>query len=345
MEPSNNHSKSKYLDFVESQFEKCFFEKGYAQEQPVKIISKIDDTVAFVGSTISPMKKYLLNNAIGRNGRFLIQNCMRTQVLKSLQNAEPKLFGTYFKGMGLIAEPDQLERVVADTFDYLMGYLNIPQDEIRIRINSKDTDLIKSIEQVDKGILREVDTFDERVYRHKYGLNMQGITGRNFNIGVRKQGTDKFFDIGNILVMENKNKKYAIEMGVGNCTLSMCYFGLDSTVQSSRMADVFEINSVERMKLADAIIVVAILQSENIQENPKYVRYFKGLFKKYNAVIPHWQEKLKVSDAQVLDYMNKFVALEYKMKFDAKNTWREDETVQQIANQISQPIFANKNNK
>jgi len=321
-----NNSRHEYLNFVEEQFEKCFSDKGYIQEIPVPITSKVDPSTAFVGSTISPMKPYLLDNNIGKKGRFLIQNCMRTQVLKGLKDREPRTFGSCFKGMGILTEPD-LDKVVYDTFDYLTNpnYLNIPLENLRIRINSQDEDLLRAIEQVDSGIIREIDTYPERLYRHKYGMEEQGITGRNFNVGVRKKDTDTFYDIGNIIVMEDEKKKHAIEMGFGNCTFSMSKFGVDNTVASSRMADVMPIDSIESMKMGDAMNVVATLQYEDVQNHPKFSRYFKGLFKKYNDVIAHWQGELSMSDRQILENMEKYIALEYGKEIKGENTWTREQ--------------------
>ena len=49
-----------YLDFVESKFSECFSKKGYFQENPVEITSQVDPTIDFIGSKISPLKKYII---------------------------------------------------------------------------------------------------------------------------------------------------------------------------------------------------------------------------------------------------------------------------------------------
>ena len=89
--------------------------------------------------------------------------------------------------MGTLTKP-KLEQVVYDTFDYLTNpdYLNIPLDDIHIKICSSDEDLLNAIQYVDKGIKREIDTVDLKHYRHKYGMDNLNITGRDFNIGIRK---------------------------------------------------------------------------------------------------------------------------------------------------------------
>lgn len=321
----DNISKNEYLDFVENQWKNYFLYKGYIQEAPVKITSKSDSSVALIGSTTNPLKKYLVNNTIGKEGRFIIQNCMRTQGLKKLKTNEPQMFGSYFKCMGIMTEYSQenLDKVVFEAFDYLTNKIEIPLDDIRIRINSQDRDLLNAIKQIDKNIIREIDTFAEKYYRHKYGDNVGGIIGRNLNISIRKKGMDIFADIGNVIVMESDKKKHAVEMGFSNLVMSMTFFGADSTVGSSRMADVYNIDSSEKMKFADAMISTAVLQIEGISKEPQCSHYFKRLLRQhYGSVINYWKDILKVTNNQILDYMEKFIVLEYKnLNFKGVNTW------------------------
>lgn len=301
---------SEYLEFVEEEFYKCFSEKGYIQEEAVKITSKVDSSVTFIGSAISPMKKYVLSKAIGKSGRFIIQNSIRTRALKNILNSEYSMFGSYFKALGVLIEYRDLERLVLDTFDYLINYLKISYEDIIIRINSKDNDLLDAVKKVDSKIVREYDAFEEKYYKHKYGLEAEKITGRNFNIGIRKKGTEMFLDIGNIIVMENEDEKLAVELALGNCTISMSYFGVDSTVASSKISDVFEINTVEKMKFADAIIATAVLMYEDIRKMKAH-RWFEYHFRKYCRAIAFWKDKLNVQYETIAQYMRKFLKLEY----------------------------------
>lgn len=309
---------SEYLDFVEKSFENCFSDKQYVFEPPVTITSRIDPSVTFIGSAISTMKKYVLNRSVGENGRFIIQNSIRTQALKKILTSDYSMFGSYFKALGALVEYHNLERLVIDTFDYLIEYLKIPYEDIVIRINSKDKDLIDSIKSIDKRIIREYDTFGEKYYKHKYGLEAEKITGRNFNIGVRKKGTDMFLDIGNIIVMENEEEPLAVELALGNCTISMSYFGVDSTVASSKISDVFEVNTVEKTKFADALIVVAVLMLEDIKKFKSH-RWFEYNFRRYCKALAFWKEKLNIHHEQIAEYIRKFLILEYNHNISLSN--------------------------
>lgn len=277
-------SKNEYLDFVEEKFKQCFLDKDYFEEQPVDITSQIDPTVDFVGSKISPLKKYVIDDNIKEPGIFLIQNSMKLKSLQDLKNVNHQVFGSYYKCMGTLTKPN-LESIIFDTFDYLTNplYLGIPFEDICIRINSEDQDLMRAIEIVNDSIKREVDTVSKKHYRHKYGMDELHITGRDFNIGIRKKGTNEFFNCGTLVVMENDDRKLAVDMGIGNCSLSMCKFGTSSTVSSSRMADIINIDSIEKMKLADSLIAVSTLLKENILEHPS--KHFR---KSLECIVMHF---------------------------------------------------------
>lgn len=245
------------MDFVEQKFKDCFSSKDYIEEQPVNITSQVDKTVDFIGSKISPLKKYVLTEDFGENGRFLIQNSMKLKSLRYLKETTPQKFGS--------------------------------------RIN------------------REVDKTSIEHYRHKYGMSKENITGRDFNIGIRKKGTNDYFSCGTFVLMESPDKKIAIDMGIGNCSLSMCKFGVDSTVQSSRMADLINIDSIEKEKFADSLIAVSTLLKEDIINHPS--KHFRKKFRLYFNALSYWSEKLNITEEEILIYALDYLNLEYKENF------------------------------
>lgn len=313
----NNITKTQYLEFVETSFNDCFSKKGYIFERPVNITSQVDPTIDFIGSKISPLKKYILTNDIGNPGRYLIQNSMKLKSLQYIKTTTPQVFGCYYKCMGVLAEPN-LEAVVFDTFDYLTNpmYLGMPFEDICIRIHSKDIDLMNAIENVDKGIRREIDTVAIKHYRHKYGMDKENITGRDFNIGIRKKNTDTFFNCGTFVVMETPEKPIAIDMGIGNCSLSMCHFATNSTIESSRMADIIDIDSVEKNKFADALIAVSTLLKENILEHPS--KHFRKKFRQYLTALQYWNQQYEIDPEELAQYIISYLNAEYKQNFDNK---------------------------
>ncbi|MDR0849913.1 MAG: hypothetical protein LBN07_00300 [Christensenellaceae bacterium] len=317
---------SDYLDFVENSFNECFRLKGYVKEQPFRITSRVDPTVDFIGSKISPLKRFVLDDNISNNGHSLIQDCLRTQRIKKITTMDFDKFGSCFRMMGTLTKPN-IEKVVGDTFEYLMDkeYLGISPDDLRIRICSQDKDLIEATKNVDNNVVMEFDT-DKAHYKHKYGLDAYGIFGRDFNIAMRKQGTNEFINTAAIVLMENEHNKLAVDMGIGGLTLSMCKFGNDSAIASSRMADVFDMQSIEEIKFADSMIAVATLQNENVHKlsrhESNHAHNIRAKFKKYNDAVSFWQDRLDIDDNQTLDYMNKYVELQFKENnFESENTW------------------------
>ena len=312
-------SYSEYLNFIESQFEKCFASKRYFREHPIKITSRVDDSVVFIGSTTSPLKKYLFGDGIGSHGRFLIQNCIKTYSLQNLMNTNSVVFGSYFKEMGVMSEAT-IEDVAFDTFDYLINYLGISIGDIRVEISLNDPDLLKAVNNIDKKINVKVAPHDSKRHRHTYGYNSRGLVGRNINILIKRNSIYSYIEVGNVIALEIEGKKIATEMGFSNTVLSMCEFGSTSTIACSRIADVFDIENIGKLKFADAITVVSILLYEDIQNHPKYSRYFKRWFQKYCKVILFWQDKLGIDDFEVLSYMKRFISYEYSANLNWGNS-------------------------
>ncbi len=308
---------NEYLDFIESKFNDFFASKGYYGEIPVDITSQIDPTIDFIGSKISPLKGYIYNNSIPDKGIFLIQNSMKLKSLQYLKTEDFQKFGCYYKCMGTLTTPN-LNKIVTDLFEYLTSseYLHIPLDDICIRICSKDKDLLAAIEGVDSKIKREIDTVSFNHYRHKYGMDEDNIFGRDFNIGIRKSGTEEFFNCGTLVLMEKDNEPIAIDMGLGNCSFAMCKYGLNSTVQSSRMADLIEINSIAKEKFVDSLIAVSILMKEETYEHSS--KHFRKKFRQYLNCLMYWNQQFQYSVEELINYIITFLNYEYNNNFEDK---------------------------
>ena len=306
----NSTEITSYLDFVENNFNNCFRDKGYIMEKQVPITSRVDKTVDFVGSKISPLKHYLLDDSIPNEGVALIQNCMKLRSLKHLKDDTQQIFGSCYRGMGTITKYD-LDIIIYDTLDYLINkkYLGISPSDIRIRINRDDYDLVNSVNTIASDIIKEYNTESIENYKHVYGLESQQITGRNLNIAIRKKGTNDFFDCAGIIVMENPEKKLAIDMGIGNSSLAMCEFNKNNTVSSSRIGDVIDIVDSKTMKYADSIVAVSTLLYEDIINNNS--KHFRKKFRQYLNALLYWKEQFDLSNDEILYCMNKYLDLEY----------------------------------
>ena len=314
---------SKYLDFVEEKFLQCYSQKGYIIEEAVDITSQIDPTIDFIGSKISPLKKYILSDNIPAPGYALIQNCIKLKSLKTIQTDQPFRFGGYYKGMGTLAFPD-IRKSAEDLFEYLTSpkYLAICPQDICIRICSKDLDLMDSLVNINSEIKREIDTRDMCHYRHKYGMESNNITGRDFNVGIRHNGSNEYINCATLVVIERGSHPIGIDVGIGNLSLCMCKFGKSSTIAASRMSDIIPINSVETEKFADALIVVATLLKENILIHPS--NHFRKKYRQYLNAAIYWNNLLGFTASELTDLIIAYLRLEYKIDYSSNyQTWKE----------------------
>lgn len=312
-----------YLDYIENAFDEHFSQKGYKREEPVAVSSRVDPTVDFVGSKISALKHFVLSGNIAEQGHYLIQDCFRTKGMKKLKTIEPSKFGSCFRTMGILTNPD-VGKVVFDTFDFLINRIGIKPQDLLIKINTDDKDLIAVTNSVAGNIQREENAVDSH-YQHKYGLDEQGIFGRDFNIAVRKQRTGEFVTVGTVVLMEQNNRKIGVDMGIGNLALAMCNFGRDNTLAVSRIADVIDVDGIETQRLADALMGLALLQKEHVHDISSHAdrtaKTCRWKFNKYEDAVVYWKSQFGLSDEQILEYMQRYIDLEFK-----KNSYRSEVT-------------------
>ena len=221
------------LTLIQNEYTTFLREKGYNENKPVKITSGVDKSVVLVGSTISVLKPKLLNNSIHKNGEFLFQRAIRTQPLKVMTVNQTSEWSSYFDATGLLVPQNLGEKLVYDVLFFLINKLNLSKDDIMIRINCNDTDLMGIVKNVRDMCNVEMNTREEKYYKHRYGLDEYGIYGRNFNIALKDKKACEYKDIGNIIIIENQNKKFGIECAIGINALLMRMEGLKTSIEAS----------------------------------------------------------------------------------------------------------------
>jgi hypothetical protein len=313
-----------YLNRIEGGFDQHFSQKGYKREEPVAVSSQIDPSVDLVGSKISALKRYVLNENIPTQGLYLIQDCFRTRGMKELKTVSSSKFGSCFRTMGTLTNPD-IEKVIFDTFDYLVNGVEIKSRDLLIKINADDRDLIVATSSAASDIRRQENAADAH-YQHRYGLDDQNIFGRDFNIAVRKQKTDEFVNVGTVVLIEQNRKIIGVDMGIGNLSLAMCNFGKDNTLTVSRMADVFPIDSVEKQQFADSLVGLATLQKEQVHKlsshSDRASKTLRWKYKKYEEAVVYWKLQFGLSNERVLEYMKRYINLEFKNNnYESEATW------------------------
>lgn len=297
------------LTLIQNEYTTFLREKGYNENKPVKITSGVDKSVVLVGSTISVLKPKLLNNSIHKNGEFLFQRAIRTQPLKVMTVNQTSEWSSYFDATGLLVPQNLGEKLVYDVLFFLINKLNLSKDDIMIRINCNDTDLMGIVKNVSDMCNVEMNTREEKYYKHRYGLDEYGIYGRNFNIALKDKKACEYKDIGNIIIIENQNKKFGIECAIGLNALLMRMEGLKTSIEASSISDIVKLKSPTQHKFADCLSVVSHLAYENVEglkkRNPIY------LYRKYLKYLEYWSEELNLKREDVIAMIKNYLKMEY----------------------------------
>lgn len=306
----------KVIDKISNEFNKYYDSLHYKKCDSVNITSGIDDSVVFVGSTISVLKPLLLNEQIDKEGLYLLQRAIRTRGLKREMIPEKNEWSSYFDATGILVNYDNLDKIVYDNIEFLNKILEIEYQNIKIRISSSDKDLIKSLSNVNPNVKIEYDSRPEIYYQHKYGLDKFNIYGRNFNIAIKDYITSEYKDVGNIIVIESPNKKYGVESAIGLNALIMRKYSIDNSIDASSVVDVYKPREIGDYKFLDCLSVVSHLAYENVLETSK--RSPKYLYKKYLKSLKCWADLKGISDKELLILIKKYLLLEYN-DFNEKN--------------------------
>lgn len=253
-----------YYNGVINIFKEHFSSRGYAEHCPSSIISTVDDTVLFIGATISIFKPYLIYGEIPDSGFYVVQRCLRTRnILHAYEDDIFPEWGSYFHGIGTISNPNKLHEVCSDAWEFLHKKLGIEQKRIVIRISSRDSDLLEYWSSLKDGPIIEIDKKDIKFYRHQFGLN--GITGRNLNFAL-KQKSGEPGDIGNLILIEKQSTEaLGIELAFGVSTLLCRAFQVDHPIQTSIISNIYHFKKGFQTKLADSLVVSVILLREGLR--------------------------------------------------------------------------------
>lgn len=297
------------LTLIQNEYTTFLREKGYNENKPVKITSGVDKSVVLVGSTISVLKPKLLNNSIHKNGEFLFQRAIRTQPLKVMTVNQTSEWSSYFDATGLLVPQNLGEKLVYDVLFFLINKLNLSKDDIMIRINCNDTDLMGIVKNVSDMCNVEMNTREEKYYKHRYGLDEYGIYGRNFNIALKDKKACEYKDIGNIIIIENQNKKFGIECAIGLNALLMRMEGLKTSIEASSISDIVKLKSPPQHKFADCLSVVSHLAYENVEGLKK--RNLIYLYRKYLKYLEYWSEELNLKREDVIAMIKNYLKMEY----------------------------------
>lgn len=294
-------------DGIRQKFSEFFNAKGFARKEPGKMIPEDDESVLFTGSTISTFKPYLRAGNVPQNGLYMIQSCLRTQntgILKN-RNKQPQ-WASYFSSIGALTQPSSLDELSAQTWEFYTNYLGIPSDQLKVRIASKDVDLLKHWQNAGLEDHLEFDQNDPVYYTHKFG--MDGVSGRNCNLAVIDHKSGELRDIGNIIVIETEEATLGAEIAFGVETIVSRLLGFPNPIAASLMADIVPVKNENSLKLADAISSSMVILDTG--ERPVVTNRGRVL-RKYLQAVSDLREDAEVSIDEIEEYAREFELREF----------------------------------
>lgn len=304
------------LDMISNSFSTFFFNCGYFKKHSVPIISGCDPTVTFVGSGISVLKPLLRAETFSYPGVFVKQKAIRTHPLKNITRLEEGVFGSFFEAFCVLTHYERLEILMQELMTFLVDRLRVPPSSVVFRVSSADLDLLSVVNNLKYNLVIQIDTEEEKYYRHKYGMDEEGVCGRNLNFTLQNSSA-LGLDVGNIIVIERNKSPIAVELAFGCQTMAMVLYGIQKSIQANYIADLMPLDTVPQRKLADAIVVTSNLEYEGI--NLCKNRFPVYLYRKYLRGLEYWKECLGIDDNQLHELKTSYLNLEYNKNTNENN--------------------------
>ncbi|WP_346854957.1 hypothetical protein [uncultured Draconibacterium sp.] len=298
--PIRQHRKI-LIDTICNKFTEYFSSFGCIWEDSVLVSSGIDPTVRFIGSHISVFKKYLIDTELPTNGVMIVQDCVRTKNLKRYSDDEfyPS-WGSFFTSIGALVPFNQIEEIANLTINFLYSVLEIKENDLILRVNSKDRDLYRLAEKTIRNKeLIEVNAKNIEYYRHKIGL--ESVFGRNFNYALLNRINGEIEDIGNFIILEKNGVPHSIEIALGTSTIIKILHSFSHVLDCYPLVLQLNesVNEALRIQIEDCIITSSKLLSEGLLPSNKHNR--NRILKKYILRIDEIKSTLGLNGNNLLN--------------------------------------------
>ncbi len=233
-----------------------YLQAGAQRGRPVAVSSAVDPSVLFIGSSISVLKPYILEQAIPVGGIALAQPSLRVHNANRLLTPDFNFeWGGFFTNIAVLAPVESVEDLFIETLGFFVETVGFSPDDILLRVSAADEDLERLCLSVGPRIRSEVGRETALYYRHHIGID--GIVGRNFNVALRFR--DGFKDVGNFIVFEDTRTKYRfMEVGFGDTTILRSFYSLEHVMDCFAFSDLGA-DDVRLMRLWEDIASVSTL--------------------------------------------------------------------------------------
>lgn len=297
-----------------------YFEQENLKKFPEAPLLTNDETVYFTCATITPLKPFLINNNLPKNGVFLQQHCLRLQDIHSnvFEENDGFRFPGYFKMVGTFVPGNKITSF-QDNIMGLFEKLSVPAHRIKVYSTSEALQLT---DMISKEYVTEYDSKPKQYYSWKYGTKepLKGI-GATFSL---KQKNGNYEDIGQYVAIFDENRLIGCEFG----------FGIETFISRNEQYDNFY----------EAYSIAPILKRHNQNVNFRNVQIFSSLAAAYSTGIDinnnpskGYKKQLnrlhtnayilktihKIADEEVIDICNDFLKEEFSDNKNIKNLQKD----------------------
>jgi len=281
---SETHGESESIkslrEGLENSFSEYYSNLGYQEVSSVPLLEHSDNSVLFVGASISAIKDLLLSGDFPQdtNGVFLFQECIRTGAREHMFDNSWLPFGQiYFEMASILSRPGRSSEVISESLEFLLEKMEISQERIKI-LSSKN---ICEYSDLDVSVEVEYDSREEDFYTWVYGID--GVTGEGLTIAIYNSQLNSWLEIGNIVsIYDRDGNELGIEFGFGCEYFLTALKNADNPLQFSKVFDVFDYSDGLPLKYYYNLEAVAQMKGSGVNigdhgaENV-YKNYLKSL--------------------------------------------------------------------
>lgn len=321
LEPSGKFDRLEgrnYISALQKVFLTHFYSFGCIEVPPVSITSGIDSTVRFIGSHISVLKPYLTGKKmLPKRGVAILQDCVRTQNAKRLGESDfcPK-WGSFFPSLGVLVPYKYFQEISAHVLGFLRDKLLCNKDNIVLRVNNADADLVQVCKTISAPNNIELDARPLTYYRHSLGMN--NVKGRNFNLAFKDMKTGGLEDVGNVIVLEKNGTPHSVEVAIGSTTILKELYSLDHILDCHPLKLPTQPGEIGLIRqLEDTVITSIAITREGLLPSNK--SNCSRLLKIYVAKLKEIAIKLQLNHSDLVSSMNNYEKANYGFETGASS--------------------------
>lgn len=304
-EEFNKNEIAKCSEIVRSSFLEQFVKHGYEKKESVDVVAKeVDQSVLFVGSTISALKSLYLNNEVPKSGAVIDQSCIRTQNLKNIYTKKPNKGNTVFELLGGIAPGNKFSDVYNLSLDYFYEKLKVEKDRLFVKASSLDKDILNSMEIEGDGPEIELDSRKPDYYRWKYGI--EGVVGRGMAFAIRSKSLNLPMTLGNIIIMKSDRHPSTVQWGYGVGSIIGGKYSKERVIDGSLISQVVPDAEGVNAKFADSLAAVIEMYNSGLAPSN---RGADSYLKAYLRGLAYWALENRIKNDEISKYIEEYCEL------------------------------------